>query len=209
MGRHLRNRLDLIKPDINRQVQDKQMKIAIKPAKETIRQFTEGETVAIRDYRGPNKWTSGLVTKREGPLNCQVEVSPNSIWKRHDLSYIIQSTSSYLHQSDDAVSDSIERNITCKYKQLGDIILCGDLNARRKEENSIVSKGELLSNFPFDPIIRGSYYKCYREYNKLRKYKMRTFKQSILNSLDNLRDSDPKQYWKLINSLKESTDDNQ
>ncbi|CAG2213160.1 unnamed protein product [Mytilus edulis] len=42
-----------------------------------------GETVAVRDYRGPNKWTSGLVTKREGPLNYQVEVSPNSIWKRH------------------------------------------------------------------------------------------------------------------------------
>ncbi|CAC5425906.1 unnamed protein product [Mytilus coruscus] len=37
MGRHLRNRLDLIKPDINRQVQDKQMKIAIKPTKETLR----------------------------------------------------------------------------------------------------------------------------------------------------------------------------
>ncbi|CAG2213598.1 unnamed protein product [Mytilus edulis] len=83
MGRNLRNRLDLIKPDINRQVQDKQMKIAIKPTKETLRQFTEGETVAVRDYRGPNKWTSGLVTKREGPLNYQVEVSPNSIWKRH------------------------------------------------------------------------------------------------------------------------------
>ncbi|CAC5359621.1 unnamed protein product [Mytilus coruscus] len=67
----------------SKQVQDKQMKIAIKPTKETLRQFTEGETVAVRDYRGPNKWTSGLVTKREGPLNYQVEVSPNSIWKRH------------------------------------------------------------------------------------------------------------------------------
>ncbi|VDI71497.1 Hypothetical predicted protein [Mytilus galloprovincialis] len=33
MGRNLRNRLDLIKPDINRQVQDKQMKIAIKTNK--------------------------------------------------------------------------------------------------------------------------------------------------------------------------------
>ncbi|VDI41162.1 Hypothetical predicted protein [Mytilus galloprovincialis] len=79
-----------------------------------------------------------------------------------------------------------------------------DLGVKRK---ILVSKGELLSKFPYDPIVRGSYYKCYREYNKLRKYKMRTFKQSILNSLDNLRDSDPKQYWKLINSLKESTDD--
>lgn len=59
------------------------MKTAIKSTKETLREFNEGETVAVRDYRGPNKWTSGLVTKREGPLNYQIEVSPNSIWKRH------------------------------------------------------------------------------------------------------------------------------
>lgn len=65
----------------------------------------------------------------------------------------------------------------------------------------------MLSRFPCNPIIRGSYYKCYREYNKLRKYKKRHFKQSIIDDLDRLRDSDPKQYWKLINSLKDSNND--
>ena len=80
-----------------------------------------------------------------------------------------------------------------------------DLGTKRK---SLLEKADLFSKFPNNPIIRGSYYKCYREYNKLRKYKKRHFKQSVLDGLDILRDSDPKKYWKLINSLKESSGDN-
>ena len=80
-------------------------------------------------------------------------------------------------------------------------------NDLRSKQKTLVEKGELLSRFPCNPIIRGPYYKCYREYNKLRKYKKRHFKQTILDDLDRLRDSDPKQYWKLINSLKDSNND--
>ena len=56
----------------------------------------------------------------------------------------------------------------------------------------LINKGKLMSLFPLDPIIKGSYFKLYREYNKTRKYKKRTFKQSILNQLDDLQSSDPK-----------------
>ena len=80
-----------------------------------------------------------------------------------------------------------------------------ELHGKRK---TLTLKAELLSKYPFDPLIRGSYFKCYREYTKLRKYKKRHFKQNILDQLDLLRDSDPKKYWKLINSLKESKDKN-
>ena len=83
LGRQLRNRLDLLKPDITRQVHDKQMKAAIKPTKETMREFYEGDSVSVRDYRGENKWTSGLISKREGPLNYQVETPSGGIWNRH------------------------------------------------------------------------------------------------------------------------------
>ena len=75
-----------------------------------------------------------------------------------------------------------------------------DLVQKRK---SLISKGELLSKFPWDPIVKGSYYKCYREYNKLRKYKQRNFKQKILQNLDSLRENNPKSYWNLIKELKE------
>ena len=77
-------------------------------------------------------------------------------------------------------------------------------NDVRSKRNTLVEKGDLLSRSPCNPIIRGSYYKCYRKYNKLRKYKKRHFKQTILDGLDRLRDSDPKTYSKLINSLKYS-----
>ena len=59
-----------------------------------------------------------------------------------------------------------------------------------------------MSQFPSDPIIKGSYFKLYCEYNEARKYKKRTFKQSILNQLDELQSSDPKAYWNLIDNLK-------
>jgi ribosomal protein L20 len=38
---------------------------------------------------------------------------------------------------------------------------------------------------------------------KVRKHKKRQFKQKVLDSLDELREDNPKEYWKLINSLKE------
>ena len=76
-----------------------------------------------------------------------------------------------------------------------------------KKRKSLISKGELLSRFPWDPIVKGSYYECYREYNKLSKYKQRQFKQKILDSLDNLRDENPKSYWNLIKELKEDNSD--
>ena len=75
--------------------------------------------------------------------------------------------------------------------------------------NRLLNKGKLMSKFPFDPGIKGSYFKLYREYNKLRKFKKRTFKQNILHQLDDLQSSDPKAYWKLIDTLKEDKNDSQ
>ena len=60
-----------------------------------------------------------------------------------------------------------------------------------------------MTKFPFDPLVRGSHFKWYSEYNKLRKHKKRQFKQKVLDSLDELRGDNPKEYRKLINSLKE------
>ncbi len=67
----------------------------------------------------------------------------------------------------------------------------------------VMSKGNLYSKYPSDPIVRGSYYRLYRQYNKLRKFKARTFKACILSKLDDLQTDNPKSYWHLINSLKE------
>ena len=68
-----------------------------------------------------------------------------------------------------------------------------------------MNKGKFSSKYPYDPLVRGAYFKLYRQYNKTRKFKKRTFKQSILN--DELQSSDPKAYWNLIANLKESKKD--
>ena len=61
--------------------------------------------------------------------------------------------------------------------------------------------------FPNDPQVRGSYYKSYKVYAKLRKYKKRELRQSILEKLDQLQTNNPKEYWTLLNSLREKSND--
>lgn len=71
------------------------------------------------------------------------------------------------------------------------------------KKNELLHKGKQMTLKPYNKEIRNSYYKTYREYTKLRKYKKKHFKQSILNKLDSLEKEDPKTYWNLVNSLKE------
>ncbi|GFV71179.1 unkown protein [Trichonephila clavipes] len=47
-----------------------------------LREFQEGEKVAIRNYSGPNKWKIGTIINRDGTLSYSIQVG-NEIWKRH------------------------------------------------------------------------------------------------------------------------------
>ena len=42
--------------------------------------------------------------------------------------------------------------------------------------------------------VKNHYYKLQREYNKLRKFKHRQYKQTLINQLDSLHDNNPKLY---------------
>ena len=59
-----------------------------------------------------------------------------------------------------------------------------ELKVKKKE---VYNKARLMSMIPNDPQVRGSYYKSYKVYAKLRKYKKRKFRQSILEKLDQLQ----------------------
>lgn len=72
----------------------------------------------------------------------------------------------------------------------------------------VFSKAKLMAKYPRDPIIRGSFYKANKAYSKLRKFKKKEFKQNILDKLDDLQSSQPKEYWNLVKSLKDSKKDN-
>ncbi|XP_063426826.1 uncharacterized protein LOC134710401 [Mytilus trossulus] len=50
--------------------------------------------------------------------------------------------------------------------------------------------------------MRGHYYKLNKQYSKLRKFKYKEYKKSLVEQLQNLHDDNPKSYWKLINDLK-------
>lgn len=78
MNRHLRSRIDLLKPNLRREVQNKQFNTM---SSETARSFDVGQQVLARDYR-ENKWSPGRIATRTGPLMYEVDVGEHT-WRRH------------------------------------------------------------------------------------------------------------------------------
>jgi transposase InsO family protein len=83
-GRNLRTRLDLLKPDIRRDVVRKQFDQASTRKTARDRQLNIGDRVSVRDYRQQGtKWVPALVTEKTGPVSYKVEVAHNTVWRRH------------------------------------------------------------------------------------------------------------------------------
>ncbi|XP_052219146.1 uncharacterized protein K02A2.6-like [Dreissena polymorpha] len=83
LGRDLRSRLDLLKPDTKQHVNDRQMKMSV-PDKNKFRELDLGQSVLARDFR-PNskeKWIKGTIVSRDGPLMYKVDIG-NTVWRRH------------------------------------------------------------------------------------------------------------------------------
>ncbi|MCG8032935.1 MAG: DDE-type integrase/transposase/recombinase [Candidatus Thiodiazotropha taylori] len=83
LGRNLRTRLDLLKPDIRKSVKDSQMKTAFSSEKGRDREFKIGQSVITRDYRNKDKWVPGVIQDRTGPLMYKVDIGSSSLWRRH------------------------------------------------------------------------------------------------------------------------------
>ena len=85
LGRPLRTRLDLVKPNLNRKMVNQQHQQSIRAANKKGRQCRKlevGDSVMSRDYRGDLKWRSGLIVKKTGPLMYEVQVAPGIICLR-------------------------------------------------------------------------------------------------------------------------------
>ena len=81
LGRQLRSRLDLIKPNTRDTVEKKQFESFTEPKRS---QFSEGEKVMVRDYReNTNKWTDAKITEKSGPLSYKVTTGDQETWRRH------------------------------------------------------------------------------------------------------------------------------
>jgi endonuclease/exonuclease/phosphatase family metal-dependent hydrolase len=61
---------------------------------------------------------------------------------------ILEQNSSYAKQSNDDILDSIERDIVNKYMNNGDIVLCGDLNARSGSEPYFIQNDSYGDHVP-------------------------------------------------------------
>ena len=82
MSRPLRTCLDLSKPDLNDAILHKQVR-AMASDSHKLREFNEGQSVIVRDYRRNNKWATGRVVKRTGPLTYTVATEDGDLWRRH------------------------------------------------------------------------------------------------------------------------------
>ncbi|GFX38844.1 transposon Tf2-11 polyprotein [Trichonephila clavipes] len=79
LKRCIRTRLDLFKPNLRDKVVQKQSSRL--DTESILREFQEGEKVAVRNYSGPNKWKTGTIINRDGTLSYSKQIG-NEIWKR-------------------------------------------------------------------------------------------------------------------------------
>ena len=83
IGRQLRTRLDLVRPDVNEKVLTKQSEQKDYHDKRSKnREFYTGESVYVRDVV-KNTWLLGTVTSRTGPMSYIVQLHDGRLWKRH------------------------------------------------------------------------------------------------------------------------------
>ena len=85
MGRRLRSRLDLLKPDLAATVANNQLKQKLShDNSKPYRTFTEGDAVYVEDFTATKqKWIPGTIQKTTGPLSYDVELLNGSTVKRH------------------------------------------------------------------------------------------------------------------------------
>lgn len=78
MGRNLKTRLDLLKPDVKRRVDKKLFTNETK----SMKVFNVGDKVWARNFTGGVKWVPGKVIKQLGPVLYHVSAK-GMVWKRH------------------------------------------------------------------------------------------------------------------------------
>ena len=84
MGRRLRTRWDLLKPDIGVTVRDKPLQQKIGHDRSVpVRSFQVGQEVMARNFRAGAAWIPGVIAQQLGPVTYLVNVSEGRHWKRH------------------------------------------------------------------------------------------------------------------------------
>ena len=65
-----------------------------------------------------------------------------------------------------------------------------------------------LARYPNDPDVRGRYHKMRKEHKKLVKRTAQKFKEQLLDKSNSLESNNPKDFWSMVNSMKETKQNN-
>lgn len=84
MNRQPQSRLDLVRPNMERRVVQKQLDQKVNHDMHSKqRDFNVGDLVYTRNFAHGPKWTPGQVIFTRGPLSYDIELTDGRIWKRH------------------------------------------------------------------------------------------------------------------------------
>ncbi|XP_033761665.1 uncharacterized protein K02A2.6-like [Pecten maximus] len=85
LGRNIRTRLDIMKPDLSARVSYRQDRMKLsRHTGETVRQFSKGQSVMVRDYRSSDrKWIPASIHTKTGPLSYTIDTGTGTLWRRH------------------------------------------------------------------------------------------------------------------------------
>ena len=84
MGRSLRTRLDMLRPDTGARVLEKQVQQKQQHDTHTYeRTLHIGQSVVARAFSGSSRWLPGVVTRQLGPLTYLIQLTDGTVWKRH------------------------------------------------------------------------------------------------------------------------------
>ena len=84
LGRPLRTRLDLLKPDLEQRVCKKQAEqVSQHDQHARYRTFAADQPVLAKNFRPGPLWVSGRIVKKLAPLTYLVEIQDGAMWRHH------------------------------------------------------------------------------------------------------------------------------
>ena len=111
MGRTLKSRFDLLKPNIAARVDQKQSQQKHAHDVHAVhRRFHEGDTVYARDFRQGRKWLTGTVVKYSGPVSYKIKTENGQIIRRHQDHLRKRAESSIMLSDDLTVEEQLPVN---------------------------------------------------------------------------------------------------
>ena len=78
-------------------------------------------------------------------------------------------------------------------------------NCLRKKLRTL---GKSLSKFPLDPFLRGQFFSLKRQYKKEVKLAKKCYEEKLMNKIEEVRSSSPKEYWNLIKMINNNGKEN-